>query len=323
TNQAGITGSWDAATGTLTLSGTASKADYETALRSITYQNNNADNPSVATRTVTFSVTDSNSNGEGSGASTTSATRSMTINISNPNINKNIDPNKDAQFKLITPNIHATAIIEDAQTQNDQVDMLETTIDIPKSAEVLNSLSFSSAPTPDLSKIIQNTVNPPQTLDFSPIRDSNNTQDEIFLSDAVQNETVQNSENLLEATLKNRGISTIEFEKSQISTQINKLELSDSITGDQIEENNEKNIKNRKIDLKIGTTLRESDAQVFNSQVTDKDEKSIRGIAGYGATEAKGDRGMDGLTTQLNAFGPKKFYNELMDLVKTIKETIK
>ncbi|MBF0213173.1 MAG: DUF4347 domain-containing protein, partial [Magnetococcales bacterium] len=76
-DQAGITGTWNAAMGSLVLSGTASKADYETALRSITYRNSNGDNPSVALRTITFSVTDSNSNGEGAGAITTTATRDI------------------------------------------------------------------------------------------------------------------------------------------------------------------------------------------------------------------------------------------------------
>ena len=37
TNQSGITGSYDSATGTLTLTGTASLANYQTALDSITY----------------------------------------------------------------------------------------------------------------------------------------------------------------------------------------------------------------------------------------------------------------------------------------------
>ena len=44
TDQLGITGSWDAATGTLTLTGSASAADYQTALRSVSYQNL-SDNP--------------------------------------------------------------------------------------------------------------------------------------------------------------------------------------------------------------------------------------------------------------------------------------
>ncbi|MEO5346737.1 MAG: DUF4347 domain-containing protein, partial [Magnetococcus sp. YQC-9] len=82
-DQSGITGSWNAATGTLTLTGTASKADYEAALRSVTYKNLNDDHPSVAPRTVTFSVTDSNSTGEGSGALTTTATRQIVLSAVN------------------------------------------------------------------------------------------------------------------------------------------------------------------------------------------------------------------------------------------------
>src|SRR5262249_9156957 len=53
TNQAGITGSWDASTGTLTLTGSASAANYQTALRTVTYSNL-SDNPSTALRTVSF-----------------------------------------------------------------------------------------------------------------------------------------------------------------------------------------------------------------------------------------------------------------------------
>ena len=56
-NQSGITGTWTPATGVLALSGSASLANYETALRSITY-NNNSDNPNTAARTVTFVVND-------------------------------------------------------------------------------------------------------------------------------------------------------------------------------------------------------------------------------------------------------------------------
>ncbi|MBF0383419.1 MAG: hypothetical protein HQL69_20560, partial [Magnetococcales bacterium] len=54
TDQNGITGKWDAATGTMTLTGTATKAQYETALRSITYENT-SDNPNSDSRTVSFS----------------------------------------------------------------------------------------------------------------------------------------------------------------------------------------------------------------------------------------------------------------------------
>ncbi|HEV8116143.1 MAG TPA: VCBS repeat-containing protein, partial [Acidimicrobiales bacterium] len=57
TDQAGITGTFAPATGTLTLSGTATLADYQTALRSVTYANSSG-NPSTLGRTVTFQVDD-------------------------------------------------------------------------------------------------------------------------------------------------------------------------------------------------------------------------------------------------------------------------
>ena len=70
-DQSGITGSWNIATGVLTLSGSASVASYQAALRSITYVNT-AEQPSTATRTVSFAVTD------GLGTST-AATRNISV----------------------------------------------------------------------------------------------------------------------------------------------------------------------------------------------------------------------------------------------------
>ncbi len=71
TTQNGITGTWTAGTGVMALSGTATVAQYQTALRSVTF-NNNSDYPSTLTRTVTFSVTD---------GTNTSNTASRTIAI--------------------------------------------------------------------------------------------------------------------------------------------------------------------------------------------------------------------------------------------------
>jgi hypothetical protein len=56
-NQPGITGSYDSGTGVLTLTGTSSVANYESALRSITYRNLSED-PSTAQRVVTVTVDD-------------------------------------------------------------------------------------------------------------------------------------------------------------------------------------------------------------------------------------------------------------------------
>ncbi|WP_193771515.1 DUF4347 domain-containing protein [Candidatus Magnetaquicoccus inordinatus] len=68
--QNGISGSFDSTTGVLTLSGTATLAHYQTALRSVTFGNSSA-SPSLlsTTRTVAWSVTDANSDGVGSQSS--------------------------------------------------------------------------------------------------------------------------------------------------------------------------------------------------------------------------------------------------------------
>jgi VCBS repeat-containing protein len=57
-NQNGITGSYDASTGVLTLSGTASLADYQAALRSVTYSDSSALSPTTGDRTISFQVDD-------------------------------------------------------------------------------------------------------------------------------------------------------------------------------------------------------------------------------------------------------------------------
>jgi hypothetical protein len=56
-NQNGISGTWAASTGVLALSGQATVANYQAALRSVIY-NNTSDNPSTASRTVAFVVND-------------------------------------------------------------------------------------------------------------------------------------------------------------------------------------------------------------------------------------------------------------------------
>ena len=57
-----ITGSWDGINGVLTLSGNATKAQYEAALETVTYQNTNTDNPNNGSRTVSWVVNDGTAN---------------------------------------------------------------------------------------------------------------------------------------------------------------------------------------------------------------------------------------------------------------------
>lgn len=71
TNQLGISGSWNAAAGVLTLTGTTTVTNYQTALRSITYVNS-SDAPSTLARTVSFIVNDGTAN-------STAATRGISI----------------------------------------------------------------------------------------------------------------------------------------------------------------------------------------------------------------------------------------------------
>ena len=69
--QNGISGVFDSASGTLTLSGSATLADYQSALRSVTYENT-SDDPDTSQRTVTTILNDGDDN-------STSAT--STINV--------------------------------------------------------------------------------------------------------------------------------------------------------------------------------------------------------------------------------------------------
>ncbi|WP_372424705.1 DUF4347 domain-containing protein [Salinarimonas chemoclinalis] len=85
-DQNGITGSYDAGTGVLTLTGTATLANYQAALRSITYSTTN-DNPATgagnADRVISFTVTDGALN---------STVQSQTVTVANANDAPVLDP---------------------------------------------------------------------------------------------------------------------------------------------------------------------------------------------------------------------------------------
>ncbi len=61
TNQNGITGSWNSSNGTMSLTGSSTIANYQTALRSVKYFNT-SENPSTAQRTIEFTVNDGDDN---------------------------------------------------------------------------------------------------------------------------------------------------------------------------------------------------------------------------------------------------------------------
>ena len=79
-NPWGITGTWASATGTLTLTGVSSVANYQAALRSVTYQNT-SEKPSARTRTVTFTAADG-------GLTSAGAVRQITVSsLNDPAVN--------------------------------------------------------------------------------------------------------------------------------------------------------------------------------------------------------------------------------------------
>ena len=79
TSQLGITGSFNAATGMLTLTGTSSVSNYRTALRSVTF-GTSGPAPSTATRTLTIYATDDYSP---TPATSLSAIRTVTVQTTN------------------------------------------------------------------------------------------------------------------------------------------------------------------------------------------------------------------------------------------------
>ena len=83
--QNGISGSYNSSTGVLTLSGSATVAQYQSALRTVTYSSSSEDpttNGSSSSRTVSWQVTDANSDGAGA-ENSSSVTSTINITASN------------------------------------------------------------------------------------------------------------------------------------------------------------------------------------------------------------------------------------------------
>ncbi|QMS87343.1 cadherin-like domain-containing protein [Nostoc edaphicum CCNP1411] len=114
--QDGIMGNYNSSTGVLTLTGSATVANYQTALRSITYTNS-SDNPSTTPRTVSFVVNDGTAN-------STAVTRNINITAVNDvpvGVNDSITTNKN------TPIIISASTLLSNDTDVDVSDVLTIT----------------------------------------------------------------------------------------------------------------------------------------------------------------------------------------------------
>ena len=96
-NTATITGSWNAANGTLTLTGNDTLANYTTALRTVSYTDTSA-TPNQLTRTVAFTITDAN------GLSSTAVTRTITVTaVDDPPVLTGLEATPLSYFELASP----------------------------------------------------------------------------------------------------------------------------------------------------------------------------------------------------------------------------
>ncbi len=136
-NQNGISGSWNALTGILSLTGISSKANYQAALRSITYRNISS-NPSAGSRTVAFSVNDGTSNSN-------SPSRIITIVVSN---NPPVLANIEAAPASYTENqygitLTGTSSVTDADDANIKSATVQITDNYQLGQDVLSFTSYN------------------------------------------------------------------------------------------------------------------------------------------------------------------------------------
>ncbi|MFK8068765.1 MAG: beta strand repeat-containing protein [Gammaproteobacteria bacterium] len=110
-DQNGISGTWNAGTGTMTLTGSATIANYEMALRSITFENTSND-PSTATRTISFQVDDGND-------SSNTQTRDIimvAVNDAPTATNNTISTNEDTDYTFTAVDFNFNDIDGDSLT---------------------------------------------------------------------------------------------------------------------------------------------------------------------------------------------------------------
>src|SRR5256884_212245 len=142
TNTAGITGSYNAGTGVLTLTGTDTLANYQAALRSVKYSSS-SDDPTVnntkTSRTITWSATDANSDAVGAA---TSAGVTSTVNVTAVND----APVLTAGATLAYTEQAAGAVIDNtiALADVDDTQMASATVTISSNLVAGDVLSFTN-----------------------------------------------------------------------------------------------------------------------------------------------------------------------------------
>lgn len=130
-NQNGISGSYASGTGILTLTGTATVAEYQTALRSVTYSNSDPA-PTETVRTITFTVND------GDDDSNTKTRNINVVKVNNAPILSGIESNSIIYFasagqKMVT----STLLVSDIDDTNIESATVSVTSGFSSSEDVL------------------------------------------------------------------------------------------------------------------------------------------------------------------------------------------
>ncbi|HWF81784.1 MAG TPA: Ig-like domain-containing protein, partial [Streptosporangiaceae bacterium] len=135
TNQNGITGSYNAAAGVLTLTGNASIADYETALRSVEFSTSDS-STKPAGRVISFTVTDSV-------GATSTGTAQRTINgVNDPPVIANVE-SAALSYRAQDPGVQITSTL--TISDDDDATMGGATVSITSGFSSANDLlSFTN-----------------------------------------------------------------------------------------------------------------------------------------------------------------------------------
>jgi len=139
----GITGDFNSTNGVLSLSGDANLTHYQTALRSITYENNNSANPNTTTRVLDINITDRL-------ATSTTVQRSIALSATNdiPTITNVSNITKSVDFSDFNISINGIDDL-DKSDLNITVDTNDTTI-ITVSKNWDNNVSYADYFSKDL-----------------------------------------------------------------------------------------------------------------------------------------------------------------------------
>ena len=151
-NSDGITGTWNGTTGVLSLVGNATLANYQAALRTITYENTDVDDPTSGVRSISFVASDTLLESDAiSSTVVVTAVNDAPVITAGDTINYQEDTPTEDHVKVIDSSITITDVDSD--------DIATATISIATFQTGQDVLAFPTTPTGDIGAIVVDTTN--------------------------------------------------------------------------------------------------------------------------------------------------------------------